>query len=98
MFSSITKIVLTILFVIFLFVIGGRVATHQSDQDFLRLQEKVSSLGESNKTLRHDNEALRSYIDALHSDPSVIERQARDDLKLIRPDEVLILLNQEERR
>lgn len=42
------------------------------------------------KRLQRENERLREEIRALKSDPQVIERIAREELHMIRPDEMVL--------
>jgi cell division protein FtsB len=92
--SSLAKIIVALSFFIGLMAIGSHVATNKSSQDYIQLQAQVRAYADDNAKLRTQNEALASYVEALKTQGAVIEHRARADLKVMRPDEVLILLNQ----
>lgn len=94
--STVAKIIAAVAFAFFLMAIGSHVATMQSSRDHQRLTTDVATLAEGNATLRDQNAKLKRHITGLHTDARVIERHARDQLGLIRHDEILILLNQPE--
>ena len=61
---------------------GGWLAVHRARRDVLHLQEEIVRLGEGNKQLRQE-------ITDLRTDPSTLERIARDELGMGRPGEVV---------
>ena len=54
-----------------------------------RLQKELASLNEADAKLKRDNELLREQIQAFHTDPSYIEKVARDELGMVGPDEIV---------
>ncbi len=44
------------------------------------------------RTLQRENDALKSHVDRLQSDPDAIEHQAREELHYTRPGEVIYTL------
>jgi cell division protein FtsB len=92
--SALAKIIVALSFFVGLMAIGSHVATSESSQDYIRLQEKVRAYEAENAAQRLRNQAFASYVQALKTEGAVIEHRARADLKMMRPDEVLILLNQ----
>ncbi len=85
-------------FLIFVLSLGYYVASSGDSKDYQRLLEDSATLKEGNDTLRAENDALRETIVGLRRDHRVIERRIRDDLGKVRRDEIMILLNQPERR
>jgi len=61
---------------------GGWLAVHRARGDVLHLQEEIARLREENKQLRQE-------IADLRTDPSTLERIARDELGMGRPGEVV---------
>lgn len=61
---------------------GGWLTVHRARRDVMHLQEEIARLREENKQLRQE-------IADLKTDPSAIERIARDELGMARPGEVV---------
>lgn len=59
---------------------------------YVRLSNDVTSLKERNQRLSDDNARLRREVDALRSDPKAIERAAREELGLVKANEVVFSL------
>ena len=62
------------------------------EQGLPRYRELRSELGElrdSNEELVREIAGLKTQIEALRSDPGYIERIARDELGMVRPDELV---------
>jgi cell division protein FtsB len=55
-----------------------------------RLHREVAEARERTRALEARNEALRTEIEALASDPAVQERAVREELRWARPGEVLV--------
>jgi cell division protein FtsB len=53
------------------------------------LRGEVAEIERVNDRLRRDVRRLRAQVDGLRSDPATIERIARDDLGMIRREEIL---------
>jgi cell division protein FtsB len=58
----------------------------------LRLESDLNQLVGSNKKLRKENHALRKKIKSLKTDRSVIEQVARDELGMVRPEDIVFQL------
>ncbi len=56
---------------------------------YFRLREEIASYEEKNRSLAGQNASLRLEIEALSGDTKALERAAREDLGLVRPDEVV---------
>jgi cell division protein FtsB len=52
---------------------------------------KLSDLNSEVATLTQQNEDLRKEIDSLRHDPATIERIAREQLKLVKPGEIILV-------
>ena len=57
-------------------------------------RERVSALQSEIDQLRNENQRLMTEIAALRSDPSAIERIAREELGYVRPDETVYLFSE----
>ena len=68
-----------------LFGNGGLVQVFRGRSELERLTNEVQEA-------QRYNDNLRKEVSALHNDPAAIEKIAREDLLLARPDEVLYLL------
>lgn len=55
----------------------------------LRLQRDLEGLEESNRRLQEENLRLRTRVRALREDRLAIEQVARDELGLVRPEDVV---------
>lgn len=96
--SSLAKVIVAIAFLIFVMALGYHVAMSNSSEDHLRLTRDADTLRAGNDAIRAENQALRTRIAGLRNDARVIERTVRDDLGMVRRDEILILLNQDDPR
>ncbi|MCA9689073.1 MAG: septum formation initiator family protein [Myxococcales bacterium] len=61
-------------------------------QDLARVQREQAALERENAALREDIARLHAEVAALRKDPRELERIARQDLNLIKPDEVVFEL------
>jgi len=74
---------------------GMLVLTMVSDRGLLEVRKQSFRLGALETEiadLEAANEALNEEIRILRTDPAEIERRAREDLKLVRPGEVVIMV------
>ena len=55
----------------------------------LRLETDLQRLREGNERLQRDNQLLRQQIHRLKGDRSFIEQVARDELGMVRPEDLL---------
>ena len=53
--------------------------------------QKLSTLESEIKKLENENKQLTDEIQALRSDPATIEKFAREELKLVKPGEVVLV-------
>ena len=53
------------------------------------LRGELAEVERVNERLRHDVEQLHREVDGLRTDPDAIERIARDELGMVREDEIL---------
>ncbi len=56
---------------------------------YRRLREEVAELRDANEDLVREIAGLKAEIEALRGDPSYVERIARDELGMVRADEVV---------
>lgn len=62
----------------------------------LALRQDVARIRAENEALRKANEKLRVELRLLQDDPDALERAAREELGLVRPDEVIFRLEGED--
>ncbi len=55
----------------------------------LRLQDEVRRIADENRRLAAENAGLAREAAALRHDPAALERAAREELRLVRPGEVV---------
>ena len=78
-----------------LLTLATLVLTLISDRGLLEVRRKSTELAELQaeiQTLGAENVQLVQEIRSLRTDPSEIERRAREDLKLVRPGEIILVL------
>lgn len=56
---------------------------------FLKISKEIEGIEEKNRLLAKENAGLKREIEALSGDPKALERAAREDLGLVRPNEVV---------
>jgi cell division protein FtsB len=79
--------------------LGMVVLTFVSDRGWLAVREKErehQELEERIRQMEEENSALGEEIEALRFDADEVERRAREELKLVRPGEVILVLPSEE--
>ncbi|MFH1131120.1 MAG: septum formation initiator family protein [Pseudomonadota bacterium] len=54
-----------------------------------RLREEFQEMVEENVAITHENEILRRRVQLLKSDPKILERVARDELGLVKPEDLV---------
>ncbi len=71
------------------------VLTLVSDRGLLEVRrkaERLTTLETETARIQAENDARIDEIEALRTDPNEIERRAREDLKLVRPGEVILVI------
>lgn len=63
----------------------GYLALRRQQKEYRLLQERINKL-------QQENQQLQTQIDALRSDPKAIERQAREQMHMARPGEIIFTL------
>ena len=58
----------------------------------MRMRARAAQLGYEVVKARHHNQAMVEEIEALRHDPDAIEKLAREELHMARPDETIYLL------
>jgi cell division protein FtsB len=59
----------------------------------LRLQEDVQRMADENRRLTDENARLAREARALRSEPAALERAAREELRFVRPGEIVFRLD-----
>lgn len=68
---------------------GLSIADARGLRRYYRLKDDIASYEERNRSLTASNDALRREIEALSGDPRALERAAREELGLVKPNEVI---------
>ncbi len=70
-------------------IICGALLSYQPYSELRRFRKEISELEREIAILRETNKNLRSEIKALREDPFYIEKIARDELGLTKPEEIM---------
>lgn len=57
----------------------------------LRMEQDLSGLEEKNDALRKENKELQRQVEGLRKNRGALERVARDELGLVRPEDIVFL-------
>lgn len=57
----------------------------------MRMQDELERLEQQNEELKQKNHALKRQVESLRKDRDAVEQVARDELGLLRPDDVVFL-------
>lgn len=68
------------------------VADARGFRRYFRLRQDIHALEERNRALSAQNAAMVREIEALRTDPRALERAAREELRFIKPGEVVFNL------
>jgi len=68
---------------------GGAALDPEGLRKHVRLREDVRRIAEDNRRLALENARLGREAEALRRDPAALERAAREELRLVRPGEVV---------
>ncbi len=68
------------------------VADARGFRRYFQLRQESRSLEEKNAALSAQNAAMLREVEALRSDPRALERAAREELRFIKPGEVVFTL------
>lgn len=63
---------------------GGALSVHDRYEKLAEIKAEIASLNEQ-------NQQLRKRIDSLRNDPKTIEKLAREELRLVKPGEVVLV-------
>ncbi len=95
--SIFVKILVALTFFIFVTSLGYYIATDNSAADHQRLNQDVAQLKAENAVLEQQNAKVKAAIAGINNDSRLMERRVRDELGMVRRDEILLLLNQPDR-
>lgn len=96
--ENIFKLVLSFAFIVFVAFLIYQIFVQASSDTYVRLTSELAEVQAGNEKISSANDLLRVRIDALRSDPRAIERKVRDELGMARPDEVIIMLKNDDER
>ncbi|MDL2222840.1 septum formation initiator family protein [Bacteroidales bacterium OttesenSCG-928-M11] len=78
-----------IFFIAITFVFGNYTIFHR-----IKYNNEISSLREEIKEYRDQNKANSDQIEALHNDNEVLEKYAREELLMVKPNEEVFIINE----
>jgi cell division protein FtsB len=78
--------------VIALVLAGGSAFAEGGFRRYFKLTREVASLKDKNERLAADNARLRREVEGLKGDDAALERAAREELGVVRPGELVFLL------
>ncbi len=81
-------VILTVLLLMFIYLQAILWIGDGSLADVWRLKKSIAALEEENKSLRERNQMLINEVEALRSGTELIENHAREDLGLVKENEV----------
>lgn len=96
--ENVIKLILGLVFIVFVAWLGLEISNQASNENYIRLSENLAQVEAGNEVIAKKNELLRVKIEALREDPRAIERKVRDELGLVRPDEIVVFMRDEKGR
>lgn len=95
--SPTSRIAMALLVLALVTTIPYYIVKNRGRAEHQRVAAEVEVMREGNEALRLDNARQRRKLQALRTDPRLIERRARDRLNLARPDDVVLVFEPEVR-
>jgi len=94
--ENIFRLLLGFAFITFVSYLVYAIFEQASSDTYQRLTASLAEVEAGNAEIAAKNTLLRIRIEALRSEPRAIERKVRDELGLVRPDEIILLLRSHE--
>ncbi len=86
-------VIFTFLLLLILYLITSMVFGENGLLKYLKLKQKKAEMLSYIKTLQQENTKLKEEVSQLRSDPFYIEKRAREELNLSRPDEYIFFFD-----
>ncbi len=93
--ESVIKLVLGFAFIVLVAALGFEINQQATSENYVRLKNNLEEVQSGNAIIAKKNDLLRVKIESLREDPRAIERKVRDELGLVRPDEIVVFLRDE---
>lgn len=84
------KLLLGMGFIVLFAYLVYQINEQATSDTFIRLTANLDDVQQGNAIIAKKNDLLKTKIEALRHDPRAIERKVRDELGLVRPDEIVI--------
>ena len=88
--ETIFKLLLGMGFIVLFAYLVFQINEQATSETFVRLTANLEEVRAGNAVIAKKNDLLKTKIEALRHDPRAIERKVRDELGLVRPDEIVI--------
>lgn len=94
--ENLIKLTLGFVFIIFVSYLVYQIYEQANSETYTRLSQELDDVRSGNDKIASTNDLLRVRIDAIRTDRRAIERKVRDELGMARPDEVMILIKNDD--
>lgn len=88
--ENLFKLLLGMGFIVLFAYLVYQINEQATSDTFTRLTANLEDVREGNAVIAKKNALLKTKIDALRHDPRAIERKVRDELGLVRSDEIVV--------
>ena len=88
--ENLFKLLLGMGFIVLFAYLVYQINEQATSDTFTRLTANLEEVREGNAVIAKKNALLKTKIDALRHDPRAIERKVRDELGLVRSDEIVV--------
>ena len=88
--ENLFKLLLGMGFIVLFAYLVYQINEQATSDTFTRLTANLEEVREGNAVIAKRNALLKTKIDALRHDPRAIERKVRDELGLVRSDEIVV--------
>lgn len=88
--ETIFKLLLGMGFIVLFAYLVFQINEQATSETFVRLTANLEEVRAGNAVIAKKNDLLKTKIEALRHDPRAIERKVRDELGLVRPDEIVV--------
>ena len=95
--ENLFRLIFGFAFIIFVAFLVYQIFEQASSDTYVRLSSDLAEVQAGNNVIAKKNDLLRIRIESIKSDPRAIERKVRDELGMVRPDEVIIIFKNDDK-